>query len=166
MGTSMDSESERSRQMQCWDGPSIVKSFLVQWASSQPTPNFDPGSGYCDAVIGIGLNECSQDVREFWTKTIKENYSGEEGRQRIRMAAINLAERDGLRLRLPDVICPVKWMHGTKDAVFSVANAEEEIKMFTASPDAQLMTIDGGAHFLNASHPKEVNAAVLKFVVN
>jgi pimeloyl-ACP methyl ester carboxylesterase len=166
MGTSMDSESERSRQMQCWDGPSIVRSFLIQWASCQPITNFEPGVGYCDAVISIGLNECSTDVREFWTRTIKENYDGEEGRQRIRMAAINLAERDGLRLRLPDVVCPVKWMHGTKDAVFSVANAEEEIQMFTGSPDAQLMIIHGGAHFLNSSHPQEVNAAVLAFVVN
>jgi pimeloyl-ACP methyl ester carboxylesterase len=162
----MDSESEHSRQMQCWDGPSIVKSFLSQWANSQPTTDFDPSTEYCDAVINIGLNECSCDVRQFWTKTIKENYSGEDGRKRIRMAAINLAERDGLRLRLPDVACAVRWIHGTRDAVFSVANAEEEIQMFTGSPDAQLMKIDGGAHFLNSSHPKEVNAAVLKFIVN
>jgi pimeloyl-ACP methyl ester carboxylesterase len=162
----MDSESERSRQLQCWDGPAIVKSFLIQWANSQPTSNFDPGDGYCDAVITIGLNECSSAVREFWRQTIKDSYSGEEGRQRIRMAAINLAERDGLRLRLPDVTCPVKWLHGTKDAVFSAANATEEIELFTGSPEAQLMTIEGGAHFLSASHPEEVNAAVLKFVLN
>jgi pimeloyl-ACP methyl ester carboxylesterase len=45
-----------------------------------------------------------------------------------------------------------------------VANAAEEIQMFTGSPDAQLMIVDGGAHFLSASHPKEVNAAVLEFV--
>jgi hypothetical protein len=110
MGTSMDSESERSRQMQCWDGPSIVKTFLAQWASSQPTPNFEPDDGYCDAVLSIGLNDCPSEVRQFWHTTIKSHYRGEEGRQRLRMAAINLAERDGLRLRLPDVTCPIRWM--------------------------------------------------------
>ncbi|CAG7940355.1 unnamed protein product [Penicillium salamii] len=166
MGTSMDSESERSRQMQCWDGPAIVKSFLLQWATTQPTLNFDPGDDYCDAVISIGFNECSSEVREFWRGIIKTTYQGEEGRQRIRMAAINLAERDGLRLRLPDVVCPVRWLHGTQDAVFSVRNAAEEIQMFTGSPDAQLKTIENGAHFLSASHPEEVNSAVLKFVVS
>ena len=162
----MDSESERSRELHCWDGPSIVESFLLQWATCQPTSSFDPGDDYCDAVVSIGLNDCSTEVRELWRGIIKATYQGEDGRRRIRMAAINLAERDGLRLRLPDVVCPVHWIHGTKDAVFSVRNAEEEIQMFTGSSNAQLTTIEDGAHFLSASHPSLVNAAVLNFVVN
>jgi pimeloyl-ACP methyl ester carboxylesterase len=48
--------------------------------------------------------------------------------------------------------------------VYSVANAEEEIKMFVNSPDAQLVPIEGGAHFLNCSHVAEVNQAVLDFI--
>ncbi|KAF7715301.1 Epoxide hydrolase-like protein [Penicillium ucsense] len=164
MGTSMDSESERSRKLNCWDGPSIVASFVKQWANSEPTSNFEPDDAYCNATIGIGLNEVSPDVQEFWTKTIKANYQGEAGRQRIRMAAINLAERGGLHLRLPDVRCPVLWLHGTRDAVYSLANAEEETQLFTSSPSADLVPIEGGAHFLSASRPREVNAALLQFV--
>lgn len=57
------------------------------------------------------------------------------------MAAINLSDRDGLHNRLPDVQCPVLWLHGTVDAVLSVANAEQEIKLFINSPDAKLVTI-------------------------
>jgi len=53
---------------------------------------------------------------------------------------------------------------GTADAVYSVANAEEEIKLFVNSPDARLQTVEGGAHFLSASHPKEVDEALIQFV--
>jgi len=69
------------------------------------------------------------------------------------MAAINLRERDGLHGRLPDVKCPVLWLHGTDDVVYSVSNAQEEIKLFTNSKDAKLVTVKDGQHFLSASHP-------------
>lgn len=107
----MDSESDRSRKLECWDGPAIVSSFVAQWASSQGDPNFEPDDSYCNALINIGFNECSDETRTFWQSTLKSTYRGEEGRRRIRMAAINLAERGGLHLRLSDVKCPVRWLH-------------------------------------------------------
>jgi pimeloyl-ACP methyl ester carboxylesterase len=55
-------------------------------------------------------------------------------------------------------------VQGTKDAVFSVANATEEIQLFTQSPDARLVPVDGGAHFLNCTHASEVNKALVDFV--
>jgi hypothetical protein len=48
--------------------------------------------------------------------------------------------------------------------VYSVANAEEEIQLFTGSPDAKLEIIQGGQHFLSASNPKEVYGSVIDFV--
>ena len=48
--------------------------------------------------------------------------------------------------------------------VYSVANAEQEIKLFTNAKQAELITVDGGAHFLSASHPKEVDNALIEFV--
>lgn len=48
--------------------------------------------------------------------------------------------------------------------VYSVANAQEEIKLFVNSPDAQLVTVEGGAHFLSGSHPNEVDRALIEFV--
>jgi len=62
------------------------------------------------------------------------------------------------------VKCPVLWLHGTSDAVYSVANAEEEIKLFKNSPDAQLVTVEDGQHFLSFSNPKEVVENLLTFV--
>ncbi|KAJ5197737.1 uncharacterized protein N7498_006854 [Penicillium cinerascens] len=164
LGTSMDCESERSRQLQCWDGPAIVTGFVNQWTSDIATPDFEPDTAYCDALIDVGFNDCSTEKRDFWRKTMKDNYRGDDGRRRIRMAGINLAERGGLHLRVSDIRCPVLWLHGTEDAVFSVANAMEEIQLFTHSPDARLVPIEGGAHFLGSSHPTEVNKALADFV--
>jgi hypothetical protein len=136
-------------------------------------------------------------VRDYWVSEIEKNYAGDEGRKRIRMAAINLRDRDGLHTRAADVECPVLWLHvsllqllvffpgyrqgwkvwwrcismreltlrqGTADAVYTVANAREEIKLFTGSPDAKLEIVQDGQHFLSASHPKEVNEFVIGFV--
>ena len=50
--------------------------------------------------------------------------------------------------RLFDVRCPVMWLHATDDVVYSVANAEQEIKVFVNAPEASLVTVKGGAHFL------------------
>ncbi|KAL4746641.1 hypothetical protein BDW72DRAFT_207167 [Aspergillus terricola var. indicus] len=164
LGTSLDSESERTRQLGCWDGPKLLKPFIEQWSSKDPTPDFAPDNDYCDVLINIGFNDCSSEVREFWRSTIKQNYRGDDGRRRIRMAAINLAERNGLHLRLQDVQCPVLWLHGTADVVYTVANAKEEISLFTNSPDAQLVLVEGGAHFLSCSNPEAVNKALLGFL--
>jgi pimeloyl-ACP methyl ester carboxylesterase len=80
------------------------------------------------------------------------------------MAAINLRDRDGLHLRAGDVVCPVLWLHGTDDAVYSVANAKEEIEMFTGAREKRLEVIEGGQHFLSASNPEEVAGFVGAFV--
>ncbi len=55
-------------------------------------------------------------------------------------------------------------MQGTDDVVYSVANAEQEIKLFVNSPSTELVKVQGGAHFLSASHPKEVDNALIAFI--
>lgn len=166
LGTSLDFESDHTRQLDCWDAPSLLTSHIDSWTATEPTPNFQLDLAYCDFLIdiGFGKDDCSAETREFWRKAIRENYKGDEGRRRARMAAINLRDRDGLHPRLSDVRCPVWWLHGDKDVVYSLANAQREIKMFINSPDAKLIPIEGGAHFLSASHPNEINRAILEFV--
>ncbi len=79
------------------------------------------------------------------------------GVERLRIISINLRDRDGLEARLDSVRCPVLWMQGTADRVYSVSYAEEEIKLFVDGRDAELRVVDGGQHFLSATHPDEVN---------
>lgn len=107
----MDYESERSRKLRCWDGPTIVTGFVKQWTNSEPVPNFEPDNSYCDALIGVGFNKCSDEVRNYWRSSMKSVYKGENGRRKIRQAGINLAERGSLHLRLSDIRCPVLWLH-------------------------------------------------------
>lgn len=166
LGTSLDYESERTRSLGCWNGPGLLHAGIIKEATSDsPTPNFEPSTGYCDFLIDIGFGKnCPSETREFWQRTIKGNYQGDDGRRRIKMAAINLAERDGLHGRLGYVECPVLWLHGTDDAVYTVSNAQEEVKLFTNSPDAKVVVVDKGQHFLSFSHPKEVDNGVIDFV--
>ncbi|KAJ5992760.1 Alpha/Beta hydrolase protein [Penicillium sp. IBT 35674x] len=166
LGTSLDAETATTRNLNCWDAPKLLTADIEKWTSKEPTPQFEPDLKFCDFLIdiGFGKEDCPADVRDYWRKTIRQNYQGDDGRRRIRMASINLRDRDGLHPRLFDVRCPVMWLHGTKDVVYSVANAEREIKLFVNSPDARLVTVPGGAHFLSASHPKEVDQALIEFV--
>lgn len=112
LGTSLDYESERTRKLGCWDGPGLLAPSIQEWTSVQSTAQFEPSADYANFLIDVGFGKnCPKDVRDFWVKTVKSNYQGDDGRRRIRMAAINLAERDGLHSRLFDVKCPVLWLH-------------------------------------------------------
>ena len=165
LGTSMDAETLRTRELGCWDGIDACTGPINRWTTNEASPNFEPDNDFCNFLIDIGFGkDCDNSVRHFWTETIKSNYKGDEGRRRARMAAINLRDRDGLHGRLFDVRCPVMWLHGTDDVVYSVANAEQEIKMFVNAPEANLVTVKGGEHFLSASHPQDVDNALIQFV--
>ena len=162
----MDFESATTRELGCWDGPGLLTPFIDEWTTtSTSSADLKPSEEYANALIDIGFGKnCASDVRQFWIDTIQSNYRGDDGRRRARMAAINLRERDGLHGRLFDVKCPVLWLHGTEDAVYSVKNAEREIKMFVNSKDAKLKVVEGGVHFLSFSHPEDVDGAVIEFV--
>ncbi|RAR06431.1 zinc-binding dehydrogenase [Stemphylium lycopersici] len=168
LGTSMDYESERSRELGCWHSAGPLGDLITGefgTVNNEPKPDFAPSSDFANFLVGQGFGQdCPADVKEFWVAELQKNYKGEEGRKRIRMAAINLRDRDGLHMRLADVVCPVLWLHGTSDMVYSIPNAEEEIKLFTSSPDARLEVIEGGQHFLSVSHPKEVMEHAIAFV--
>jgi pimeloyl-ACP methyl ester carboxylesterase len=163
-GTSMDYESQRSRDLGCWDGIEFCTPSLEALADHVGDDWVVPGE-FVDAVLEAGLGEdVSLDERSFWHATHQRNYTGDAGRRRLRISTVNLRDRDGLHARLDSVRCPVLWLQGTADQVYSVANAEDEIKMFVSSPAAELRVVQGGQHFLSASDPGEVNAAAVEFV--
>lgn len=111
LGTSMDSESEDSRSKGCWDPSPILKPFFEKWTSASATPDFVIDDAWCGMVGGFGFGAAATtESSEFWTKTLREVYKGDEGRRKARMAVLCLLERDGLLLRLRDVKCPVYWL--------------------------------------------------------
>lgn len=161
----MDYESQRTRDLGCWDIAPIGNSLIEGWSSKEPTPDFKLDDGFVGLLgqLGVGANADPALVERMSTQT-KEAYRGDEGRRRARMCAINLRDRDGLHGRLFDIHCPVLWMHGTDDQVYSVANAKEEIKLFVNAKDAKVVEVQGGQHFLSASNPMEVEPEVVKFI--
>jgi pimeloyl-ACP methyl ester carboxylesterase len=164
LGTSMDAESQRSRDLGCWDGVRFCTPAIDALAEPVGDDWVIPVE-LVDAVLSEGLGEdVSPEERAFWHRTHQENYTGDDGRKRLRTSSVNLRDRDGLHGRLDGVRCPVLWMHGTADPVYSVANAQEEIGLFTSSAGAELRVVEGGRHFLSASHPDEVDRATVEFV--
>jgi pimeloyl-ACP methyl ester carboxylesterase len=161
----MDYESQRTRDLGCWNGYEFGTGQVKAWSQHAGRSEFVPDDDYCNAIGDLGFGKaCPPELREFWTQELRKNFAGEEGRQRASMCVMNVAERDGLLGRLPFVTVPVLWLHGSEDPVFSVPNAEEEIKLFTGSPSAKLQVVEQGQHFLSGSHPKVVDQAALDFV--
>lgn len=164
LGTSMDFESPRSRELGCWDGIAFCTPAID--ALAEPV-----GDGWViplelvDAVLAEGFGPgVDEQTRAFWHATHQQNYTGDAGRRRLRTSSINLRDRDGLHGRLDEVRCPVLWLQGTADPVYSVANAQDEIGLFTRSAGAELQVVEGGQHFLSASHPEIVDAAAVEFI--
>jgi len=164
LGTSMDFESQRSRDLGCWDGIGFCTPAIDALAGSVGDDWVIPIE-LVDAVLQEGFGEdVPPEDRTFWQGVHQQNYVGDAGRERLRISSINLRDRDGLHGRLDSVRCPVLWMQGTADRVYSVANAEETIGLFVNSADAQLRVVEGGQHFLSASNPDDVNAAAVEFI--
>src|SRR5690349_5340736 len=164
LGTSMDFESQRSRDLGCWDGIEFCTPAIDALAEPVGDDWVIPPE-LVDAVLKEGFGDTvSPDERTFWHTTYQKNYTGDAGRRRVRISSINLRDRDGLHGRLDAVRCPVLRMHGTEDPVYSIANAEDEMPLFVNSPSAELRVVDGGQHFLSASNPADVNAAAAEFI--
>src|SRR5687767_1781165 len=164
LGTSMDFESQRSRDLGCWDGVEFCTPAIDALAATVSDDWAIPVE-LVDAVLAEGFGEdVPAEDRAFWHETHQKNYAGDAGRERLRVSSINLRDRDGLHGRLDSVRCPVLWMHGTADRVYSVANAEAEITLFVNSAGAELRVVDGGQHFLSATDPDDVNAATVEFI--
>jgi len=164
LGTSMDFESQRSRDLGCWDGIGFCTPAIDALAGSVGDDWVIPIE-LVDAVLQEGFGEdVPPEDRTFWQGVHQQNYVGDAGRERLRISSINLRDRDGLHGRLDSVRCPVLWMQGTADRVYSVANAEETIGLFVNSADAQLRVVEGGQHFLSASNPDDVNTAAVEFI--
>lgn len=164
LGTCMDYENARTEALGCWNAYNACTPVVD--ALSEPLgDDWVVDGGFTDFILSAGIGGPSSETqRQHWHQVHRENYSGDAARRRLLMASINLRDRDGLHGRLRYITCPVLWMHGTSDQVYSVANAQEEIKLFTGSSNARLQVVEGGQHFLSASHPAQVNAATVELI--
>ncbi|KAF9697876.1 hypothetical protein EKO04_004100 [Ascochyta lentis] len=165
LGTSMDAETPETREKGCWDPVPLLSPFAEKWASAAATPDFEIDDHWCGMVASFGFgSHATDESTAFWTSVLKETYAGDEGRRKARMAVLCLMSRDSLNLRLGDITCPVYWLQGTEDTPYGCQVQHEQIELFTASKEKRLSIVEGGAHYLNATNPKEINKAVLEMV--
>ncbi|KAH8603129.1 putative alpha/beta hydrolase [Bisporella sp. PMI_857] len=165
LGTSMDYESSDSRTKGCWDPAPILTPFIDKWTSPTETPDFVIDNTWCGMVGGLGFGtSVKPETVEFWTGILKQVYKGDEGRKKARMAVLNLITRDGLLLRLGSIKAPVYWLQGTDDTVYGTQIPPEQIKLFTSSVETKYNVVEGGSHYLSATSPTEVDAALLELV--
>ena len=86
LGTSMDFESQRSRDLGCWDGVGFCAPAIAALAEPVGDDWVIPVE-LVDAVLAEGLGEdVPPEERTFWHATHQENYAGDAGRQRLRAA--------------------------------------------------------------------------------
>jgi hypothetical protein len=107
----MDCESAASREKGCWDPQTQLLPFYEKWCSATPTPDFVVDQVWRGMVAQLGFSgTVSPETLSFWDETLKNVYSGDLGRKKLRMAVACLLERDGLLFRLRDIKCPVHWL--------------------------------------------------------
>lgn len=73
-----------------------------------------------------------------------------------------LMDRDDVTARLPEITAPALIVHGTDDAAIPMAKAEQ-LRDRLGGPTT-LVTVAGGPHASNLTHPAEVNGAIARFL--
>src|SRR3954451_20442000 len=100
LGTSMDSESQRSRDVGCWDGIGFNTPAIDALAGSVGDDWVIPVE-LVDAVLAEGFGEdVPPEERTFWHEEHQRNYTGDAGRARHRMGSISRRTDDGPRVRV------------------------------------------------------------------
>ncbi|WP_143091711.1 alpha/beta fold hydrolase [Lentzea albida] len=80
---------------------------------------------------------------------------------RLRLVMTALVGREGVLDRLAEVGVPVLVLHGTADLAYPVTKAEA---LVAALPRAELVLVEGGAHFLSLTHAADVNPHLERFL--
>jgi 3-oxoadipate enol-lactonase len=73
-----------------------------------------------------------------------------------------LMDRDDITDHLGDIHCPSLVVHGTEDAAIPLVRAEVLVERLGGP--STLVTVPGGSHAANLTHPAAVNTAVLAFL--
>lgn len=86
-----------------------MKPFIDTW--SIPKADFVLDDLFCDMVSVTSFGSHNTPERAaLCGNTVRQVYSGDEGRKKVRGVIMALLTRDGLLVRLGDVKCPVHWL--------------------------------------------------------
>jgi non-heme chloroperoxidase len=152
-----------------------VTPFLLK-TGDNPEGGLDEAAiaGFNAGVVGDRLAFLDQFSKGFFTAGGELRVSEAQRRYAVDIAAfaspkgtldcISAFGRTDFRADLKKISVPTLVIHGEKDAIvpFEVSGKRTAASI----PGAKLVVIKGGPHGLLTSHPKEVNAALLSFLVS
>jgi pimeloyl-ACP methyl ester carboxylesterase len=111
----------------------------------------------------LGPDPAAADA-QVWTNIATASYQGDAGRVRLRQCATNLVAHDSLRLRLPDLGCPVLFVVGSEDGVATEKAVREDAALFRAQGQAQVEVVAGAFHAPLWTHAAETRGLLLEFI--
>jgi non-heme chloroperoxidase len=152
-----------------------VPPFLLKTADN-PEGGLDEATiaGFDAGVIGDRIAFLDQFSKGFFSAGGELRVSEAQRRYALDIAAfaspkgtldcISAFGRTDFRADLKKITVPTLVIHGDRDAIvpFEVSGKRTAASV----PGAKLVVIKGGPHGLLASHPKEVNAALLSFLAS
>jgi non-heme chloroperoxidase len=154
---------------------SAVPPFLLK-TGDNPEGGLDEATlaGFNAGVVGDRIAFLDQFSKGFFSAAGELRVSEAQRRYALDIAAfaspkgtldcISAFGRTDFRADLKKIAIPTLVIHGDKDAIvpFEVSGKRTAASI----PGAKLVVIKGGPHGLLASHPKEVNAALLSFLAS
>jgi non-heme chloroperoxidase len=152
-----------------------VPPFLLK-TGDNPDGGLDEAAiaGFIAGVVGDRIAFLDQFTKGFFTAGGELRVSEAQRRYTLDIAAfaspkgtldcISAFGRTDFRADLKKITVPTLVIHGDQDAIvpFEVSGKRTAASI----PGAKLVVIKGGPHGLLASHPKEVNAALLSFLAS
>ncbi len=127
----------------------LYQVMLDDWVANGPS---DEVVAAASSII-IGDPELSAVWAAIWRARPKET---------LRNPGNTLIERESIADRLAEITAPALVVHGTSDVAITMDKAEELAAGLTGC--AGVITVEGGSHATNMTHPGPVNDAILEFL--
>jgi len=129
----------------------VYQGMVDSWVADGPSDEVADAS----ASLIIGDPVLSSTWTAIWKSRPQES---------LRNPGQALLERESIVDRLGEITVPALVIHGTADVSISMAKAETLVAGLVGC--AGVVTIEGGTHAANMTHPGPVNAAVLAFLAD
>jgi microsomal epoxide hydrolase len=162
----MDSDSsQRIIDLGCRN-LSALMSPIVTHLTAEPNPDFALDSSFAnglyDSTLGPNAAEADKQKLYEYGEAMRTQYAGDAGRLRLQQGCVAMLTRDSLLMRLGYIKCPVLWIAGDKDPVFSEKSQRADAALFGS--EVRFEVIDA-YHVPTLSNTTLVNKLVTEFVL-
>jgi len=160
--STMDGNTPRLLELGCIDLATDLTKAVKSMKEPEANWSFPYETVQGFAELSLGPNPPEEQVK-FNHALASKHYVGDAGRLKFRQIMINLLSRDSLHVRLDSITCPVLWIRGSEDKIFTEEVAKGDIELFGSS-DVKFETISGGYHAPSITHAQEVNKLLEAFI--